>query len=100
MDRITKSLITVVIVVQGWHAIEHTWRIVKHVRQGCEPCSGIADRLFEIPLIPLHFWFNVLALTLPLILFFWLRMDVMAFAFVRTLKQRIKKFFEAPPLAF
>ncbi len=61
--------------VQGWHAVEHTYRIVHHVQTGCEPCAGIADQMLGIPLIPLHFWFNVLALTMPLMVFFWFRMD-------------------------
>lgn len=98
LDRTTKWLIRLMIVVQGWHAVEHTYRIIKHVNEGCEPCSGIADQVFQVPLIPLHFWFNVLAMTLPLMLFVWLRMDKMAFAFVGSLKQRIKQFFKAPQL--
>ena len=60
--------------VQGWHAIEHTYRIMHHVQLGCEPCAGIVDQITGIPLIPLHFWFNVLALTFPLMIYFWFGM--------------------------
>jgi hypothetical protein len=34
-------------------------------------CAGILDQVFDIRLIFLHFWFNVLALTLPLMVFAW-----------------------------
>jgi hypothetical protein len=61
--------------VQGWHAIEHTVRIFRHVQIGCEPCAGLADVWFSWQLIPLHFAFNVVALTVPLMTYFWFRMD-------------------------
>ncbi|MDO8648990.1 MAG: hypothetical protein Q7R81_04380 [Candidatus Peregrinibacteria bacterium] len=74
VDRIGGTFIAGTLLVQGWHAIEHTFRITKHVTIGCEPCPGIADTLLGIRLIPLHFWFNVFALTLPLLVFVWFSM--------------------------
>lgn len=98
LDQFTMGLLGATLGLQGWHAIEHTYRIVKHVRTGCEPCTGIADIAFNVPLIPLHFWFNVFALTFPLLLFFWLRMDWLAVAFLRDLKTRFREFFRPPSL--
>lgn len=71
LSGIGRFLLGSALVVQGWHAIEHTYRITRHVQWGCEPCAGIMDQLFGIRLIYLHFWFNVLALTLPLMVFAW-----------------------------
>mgnify|MGYP000732668944 CR=1 FL=1 len=71
------------LIIQGWHAIEHTVRIIRHVQLRCEPCAGVADVVFNVPLIPLHFWFNVFALTLPLMAFFYYRMDACLVQLVR-----------------
>jgi hypothetical protein len=98
LDQMTLGLIIATLGLQGWHAIEHTYRIVKHVRTGCEPCSGIADTAFNVPLIPLHFWFNVFAFTFPLVLFYWLRMDRMTLAFAGDLRRRIREFFRPPSI--
>lgn len=94
----TRRLMAAVLIIQGWHAVEHTYRIIRHVNEGCEPCAGIADQVFDIPLIPLHFWFNVFALTVPLLLFYWLRMDRFAYAFLASLKRRLRSFFAQPTL--
>jgi len=83
IDRLGGFLLYGTIVVQGWHAIEHTYRIIRHVREGCEPCRGIADKAFDLQLIPLHFWFNVFALTLPLLAFFYYRMDAKLLLLIR-----------------
>ncbi len=96
LDEVTKGLIIATIGVQGWHAVEHTYRIIQHVRIGCEPCAGISDTVFHVPLIPLHFWFNVLALTFPLLLFFWLRMEALMKAFFKEFGARVQSMFRAP----
>jgi hypothetical protein len=98
LDDMTLGLMAGTLCLQGWHAVEHTYRIIRHVRTGCEPCSGIADTLFNLPLIPLHFWFNVFAFTFPLLLFYWLRMDRLIGAFFRELKERIQGFLRPPAL--
>lgn len=67
---VVSSLLT-----QGWHAVEHTVRISRHIAEGCDPCRGIVDAWTGWHLIPLHFWYNVFALTLPLMLYFYFRMD-------------------------
>lgn len=74
LDRFGAFLLLSMNLVQGWHAVEHTYRIVHHVQIGCSPCPGIIDTIFGIPLITLHFWFNVFALTLPLMAFWWFGM--------------------------
>jgi hypothetical protein len=78
-----RFLLASAVLVQGWHAVEHSYRIARHVQWGCDPCAGIADQLFGLRLIPLHFWFNVLALTLPLMVFAWFRMDREMSALIR-----------------
>jgi len=66
-----RFLLASALLIQGWHAVEHTYRITRHVQWGCDPCAGIMDQLFGFRPIFLHFWFNVLALTLPLMVFAW-----------------------------
>ena len=69
------SLFAAAILTQGWHAVEHIIRVTRHIEEGCNPCRGIVDATFGVHLIPLHFWYNVFALTLPLMAFFYYRMD-------------------------
>jgi hypothetical protein len=83
IDRFGGTLLISALLIQGWHAVEHTVRIVRHVDTGCEPCRGIIDSVYGIPLIPLHFWFNVFALTLPLLAFVWYGMDVKVWEMIR-----------------
>lgn len=73
-------------IIQGWHAVEHTYRIVHHIKDGCDPCAGIVDQLTGVPLIPLHFWYNVLALTFPLMIFFWFGMHQKLLQMIRSKK--------------
>lgn len=64
-------LIGGLIIIQGWHLIEHSVKMVRHITLGCEPCPGILDSLFGFNLIYLHFTFNTLVLLFPLTMFFW-----------------------------
>ncbi len=59
------------LIIQGWHVVEHSVRIMEHMRVGCSPCPGILDTLFGVPLIPLHYWFDLSMLFLQGVLFIW-----------------------------
>lgn len=59
------------LIVQGWHVVEHSVRIVRHVQLGCNPCGGILDTSFSVPLIPLHYWFDLTMLFLQGVVFLW-----------------------------
>ncbi len=64
-----KLLLGSVLLLQGWHTIEHEVRLIRHLDRACEPCAGIVDSVFGIGLINLHYWYNTLALLLPLVVF-------------------------------
>lgn len=68
-DTVGMSLIAGFLLIQGWHLLEHTVRIISHLSKGCEPCPGILDRMFGWGLIYLHFWLNQFALALPASIF-------------------------------
>ena len=75
---------------QGWHAVEHTVRLTRHISEGCDPCRGLVDAWTGWHLIPLHFWYNVFALTIPLMAFFYFRMDRKILEEARRLLSRAK----------
>lgn len=54
--------------VQGYHTIEHSVRMIQLFQVGCTPCPGILGRFFDG--VYLHAVFNSLVYLLPLIAFF------------------------------
>ena len=64
-------LIESLLIVQGWHFLEHLVRIIRHIKIGCEPCHGILDSIFGWGLIYLHFVLNTIVLILPFTMFVW-----------------------------
>ncbi len=83
LGRVGAFLFISMNLVQGWHAVEHTYRITNHIKTGCSPCPGIVDQLTGVPLIPLHFWYNVLALTFPLMVYVWFGMHRKTWQYLR-----------------
>ncbi len=71
--------------MEGWHMVEHTYRIVHHAQGLCDQCAGILDPLTGINRLTLHFWFNFLALILPAVVYMW-------FAVPALLAPRVKAF--------
>ncbi len=59
------------LILEGWHMVEHTVRIVQHVQGLCDQCPGILDPLTGINRLYLHFFFNLFALLLPSVSFVW-----------------------------
>ena len=53
--------------IQGYHVIEHSVRMVQFFQRGCTPCPGILGYLFDG--VYLHAAFNTLVYVLPLIAF-------------------------------
>ena len=59
------------IIIQGWHVVEHTVRIVRHMEYACNPCPGILDQLLSMPQIPFHYWFDFVMLFLHGVAILW-----------------------------
>lgn len=57
--------------LEGWHMVEHTYRIIQHVQGLCDQCAGILDPATGINRLYLHFLFNLLALLLPAVAYSW-----------------------------
>lgn len=76
--RLHVAVLASMLVIQGWHATEHIVRITQHIALGCEPCPGIADRVFGLGLIYLHYWYNVAALLVTEVVFIWLGLHTRA----------------------
>ncbi len=68
---------------EGWHMIEHTYRIIHHVQGLCDECSGIIDQWFGINRLVLHFWFNFFALVFPMVVYIWYGVPSGIFAVIR-----------------
>ena len=58
-------------VLEGWHMVEHTYRIMQHVQGLCDQCAGILDPLTGINRLYLHFFFNLFALLMPAVAYSW-----------------------------
>ena len=71
INALVLSPVIVMMVLEGWHCIEHSLRIYRHITTGCEPCAGIVDVAFGITQLKLHFWFNFFALILPIVSVLW-----------------------------
>lgn len=76
ISGVQRTLLNIIVIysfliMEGWHVIEHTYRIINHVQGVCEFCSGIADSILGINRLLYHFWMNFLALLMPLLVFFW-----------------------------
>ncbi len=65
------GLIVAFLVMESWHCIEHTYRILQHVQGTCVNCVGIVDGLFNVNRLVYHFWMNFFALVLPLSVYVW-----------------------------
>jgi hypothetical protein len=65
------GLMVVFLVMEGWHCVEHTYRLLHHIQGLCVTCSGIVDGFFGINRLLYHFWMNFLALVLPLAVYVW-----------------------------
>lgn len=85
------SLLILGFLVQGWHAVEHVVRITRHITEGCDPCRGVVDAWTGWHLIPLHFGYNTVTLTLPLMAFFYFRMDRKILAEISSIWKRLRK---------
>lgn len=66
-SRATMMVLVVGILIQGYHLIEHIVRVWQHIQIACEPCKGILG--WYVDGVYLHFMFNTLVLSLPLIAF-------------------------------
>jgi len=66
----------VFLALEGWHLVEHTYRIIHHMQGLCSSCPGILDSWTSIDRLVLHFWFNYVALVLPAAVFVWYRFPV------------------------
>lgn len=71
------------LVLEGWHLVEHTYRIIHHVQGLCDQCPGIIDTAFDINRLVLHFWLNFFALILPAAVFVWYRIPEQIFLWRR-----------------
>lgn len=58
-------------ILEGWHMVEHTYRIIHHVQGLCDQCAGIVDTATGIDRLTLHFFFNFAALLLPTVTYAW-----------------------------
>lgn len=75
-NGITKSwanvgFIYAFLIWEGWHIVEHTYRIIHHVQGLCDQCAGILDPVTGIDRLVIHFWLNFVALTLPAAVYVW-----------------------------
>ena len=61
----TIGLMVIFLVFEGWHVVEHTYRITHHVQGLCDECAGIIDSTFGVNRLVLHFWLNFFALAFP-----------------------------------
>lgn len=66
--------------MEGWHIVEHTYRIIQHVQGLCDQCAGILDPLTGINRLVIHFWLNFFALMMPAVVYVWYRIPQMTFA--------------------
>ncbi len=55
------------LMIQGYHVVEHSVRMVQFYQSGCTPCPGILGRVFDG--IYLHAAFNTIVYILPLYAF-------------------------------
>lgn len=53
--------------IQGYHVVEHSVRMIQYLQKGCTPCPGILGQLFDG--VYLHAIFNTTVYILPLIAF-------------------------------
>ena len=58
-------------IVQGWHAVEHSVRIVRHLQFSCNPCPGLMDQWFSVPILTLHYWIDFAMVLIPGVTLFW-----------------------------
>lgn len=81
------GLMVAFLIIEGWHMVEHTYRIIHHVQGLCDQCEGILDPLTGINRLLIHFWFNYIALLLPAAMYVWFGLPRMLW----TLIPRVRK---------
>ena len=70
--------------LEGWHMVEHTYRIIHHAQGLCDQCAGILDPASGINRLVIHFWFNFFALIFPVAVYVW-------YGLPELLKQRLQR---------
>jgi hypothetical protein len=75
------------LLIQGYHVIEHSVRMIQYFQTGCTPCKGILGQYFDG--IYLHALINTLVYVLPLLAFFLYGFLGRVMSIVRRSKTRV-----------